>query len=113
MRTLYFGYISPYSRKIRVVLAEKGLEYKEEAIQAAQSSSSFNAINPCRRVPALVDDGELPSLKSAEGGSGHDSDRHRVDPAGGEWDVDGEQRAGAQSEALPLCDLYTVGDSNL
>ena len=55
MRTLYFGYISPYSRKIRVALAEMGLDFKAESIQAAQAPSSFNALNPCRRVPALMD----------------------------------------------------------
>ncbi len=55
MRTLYFGYISPYSRKIRVVLAEKGLDYDPVTVQAAQADVSFNALNPARRVPAFVD----------------------------------------------------------
>lgn len=55
MRTLYFGYISPYSRKIRVALAEKNLEYREEVVRGATAPLSFNEINPCRRVPALVD----------------------------------------------------------
>lgn len=55
MRTLYFGYISPYSRRIRVVLAEKGLEYTEEVLQFAAAPASYNAINPCRRVPVLTD----------------------------------------------------------
>lgn len=55
MRTLYFGYISPYSRKLRVVLAEKGLEYDAVTLQAAQADASFNAVNPARRVPAFTD----------------------------------------------------------
>ena len=55
MRTLYFGYISPYSRKIRVALAEMNLDYQEQEIRGATAPASFNEINPCRRVPALAD----------------------------------------------------------
>jgi glutathione S-transferase len=55
MRTLYFGYISPYSRKIRVVLAEKGLGFDAVETRGADAPASFNVLNPCRRVPALQD----------------------------------------------------------
>lgn len=63
MATLYFGYISPYSRKIRVILEEKGLDYEAVTIQAADADTSFNALNPARRVPAFVD-GELTLFES-------------------------------------------------
>ena len=58
MRTLYFGHISPYSRKIRVALAEKQLEYKQEIIGGPDRPAGFNDINPCREVPALEDNGQ-------------------------------------------------------
>ncbi len=55
MLTLYFSYISPYSRKVRVVLAEKGLEFKPELTHFANAPTKYPAVNPCRRVPVLVD----------------------------------------------------------
>jgi len=55
MRKLYFGYISPYSRKIRVVLAEKGLDYEKEVLHFGSAPKSADAVNPARRVPVLVD----------------------------------------------------------
>jgi glutathione S-transferase len=52
------GYISPYARKIRVVLAEKALEYEAHEVSFATASAAYDSVNPCRRVPVLVDAGQ-------------------------------------------------------
>lgn len=49
---------SPNSRKVRLVLAEKGLPYERRHIDIArgqQRAEAFLAINPRGQVPALVD----------------------------------------------------------
>ncbi|MBI4082187.1 MAG: glutathione S-transferase family protein [Candidatus Lambdaproteobacteria bacterium] len=61
MRTLYMGYISPYSRKVRVMLAEKGLEctLNESPADERLESPWAERISPCGRVPVLDDNGRV------------------------------------------------------
>lgn len=58
MRKLYFSPWSPYTRKVRVVLAEKGLDFTMEKILTDRFPADYAAtVNPCARVPALDDNG--------------------------------------------------------
>jgi glutathione S-transferase len=63
MITLYYSPNSPYARKVRIVLAEKGIEFKPEVLLVAPSGSgqffakSYEAMNPNLRVPLLDDNG--------------------------------------------------------
>lgn len=50
---------SPFARKVRVVLAEKGVAYEESLISPPYESAELTAANPTRRIPTLVlDDGQ-------------------------------------------------------
>jgi len=52
MRTLYMSPLSPYTRKVRVMLAEKGLEYQNQQMPFDRLQNDYgNNINPCGRVP--------------------------------------------------------------
>lgn len=60
MRTLYMSPLSPYTRKVRVMLAEKGLEYRNQQMPTERLHNDYgNNINPCGRVPALDDNGRV------------------------------------------------------
>ena len=60
MRTLYMGAVSPYTRKVRVMLAEKGLEYKNQPTPTDRLQDDYwTRVNPCGRVPALDDNGRV------------------------------------------------------
>ena len=60
MRTLYMSPLSPYTRKVRVMLAEKGLEYRNQLMPFDRLQNDYgNNINPCGRVPALDDNGRM------------------------------------------------------
>jgi glutathione S-transferase len=49
---------SPYTRKVRIVLAEKKIECEFETVDVQPSDNPVNAHNPLGKVPALVmDDG--------------------------------------------------------
>ncbi|MNV50282.1 putative GST-like protein YibF [compost metagenome] len=49
---------SPYVRKVRVVLAEKKLDYRLELLDVWQDRVAITAVNPLGKVPCLVlDDG--------------------------------------------------------
>lgn len=48
---------SPYVRKVRIVLAEKKLDYRFEEENVWATESSINADNPLGKVPCLVMDG--------------------------------------------------------
>ena len=53
---------SPYTRKVRIVLAEKKVECEFETVDVNPPENPVNARNPLGKVPALVmDDGTLPS----------------------------------------------------
>lgn len=59
--TLYHGWTSSASRKVRFCLAEKGLEYESRPIEILSfehHSAWFKKLNPSGKVPALVIDGE-------------------------------------------------------
>ncbi len=52
---VYGAAVSPFVRKVRVVLAEKGLEYKHEQVNPFQPPPEFLEISPLRRIPVLRD----------------------------------------------------------
>ena len=58
--TLYGAALSPFVRKVRVVLAEKGLEYKHDPVSPFAPPEEFLAISPLKRIPVLRDDSEGP-----------------------------------------------------
>jgi glutathione S-transferase len=58
MPTLYHLWLSPFCRKVRIVLAEKGVEFELKAENLFQRRPEFLALNPACEVPVLVvDDG--------------------------------------------------------
>ena len=60
MRTLYMSPFSPYTRKVRVMLAEKGLTYENKKVATDRFPVDYaSTINPCARVPALDDNGRV------------------------------------------------------
>ena len=52
---LYGGSLSPFVRKIRVVLAEKGIEYQLDQVNPFAPPPSFLEISPLKRIPVLRD----------------------------------------------------------
>jgi glutathione S-transferase len=60
---LYDSALAPNPRRVRMFLAEKGIAVPTEAVDLArlqQKEADFSAINPLRRIPALVlDSGEV------------------------------------------------------
>lgn len=52
---VYGSTISPFVRKVRVVLAEKGLEYKIDPVNPFSPPPEFLAISPLKRIPAFRD----------------------------------------------------------
>lgn len=57
MRSLYHFPLSPFSRKIRIVLKEKNLDFKLITENFWERRREFLAMNPAAQVPVLVDDG--------------------------------------------------------
>jgi glutathione S-transferase len=60
MLKLYDFPMSPRARKVRIVLAEKGLQYEKVTVditKGEQKKPEFLAVNPYGKVPALQDDG--------------------------------------------------------
>jgi glutathione S-transferase len=55
MRTLYHLWLSPYSRKIRVVLKEKKLDFEMKVEKVWERRPEFLALNPAGQVPVLVE----------------------------------------------------------
>ena len=55
MRILYHLWLSPLSRKIRVVLAEKGLDFAMKVEKVWERRPEFLALNPAGEVPVLVE----------------------------------------------------------
>lgn len=56
MRTLYHLWLSPACRKVRIVLAEKGLDYETRTENLWERRPAFLAMNPAGDVPVLVED---------------------------------------------------------
>ena len=56
MRLLSHLPLSPFSRKVRVVLAEKGLEFEMCSEKIWERRKDFLALNPAGEVPVLVEE---------------------------------------------------------
>jgi glutathione S-transferase len=56
MRRFYHSYLSPYARRVLIVLTEKGLEYKSYKHKFAREFEGLSAINPCLLLPVYIDD---------------------------------------------------------
>lgn len=54
-RTLYHGWLSPFSRKVRVALGEKGLGFDLVVEKDWERRREFLALNPAGTVPVLVE----------------------------------------------------------
>jgi glutathione S-transferase len=55
MRTLYHLWLSPFSRKIRLVLKEKNLDFEMVIERIWERRPEFLALNPAGEVPVLVE----------------------------------------------------------
>lgn len=55
MRTLYHYTLCPFSRKIRLILAEKKLDFELELVRVWEKSPEFLDLNPAGKVPVLID----------------------------------------------------------
>ena len=55
MRTLYHLWLSPVCRKVRIALAEKGLDFELEVERVWQRREAFLRLNPAGSVPVLVE----------------------------------------------------------
>ena len=58
------SHTSPYVRKVRVVLAEKKMEYEFVVDLPRNPGSAVPAINPLGRIPTLVLDDDTPLFDS-------------------------------------------------
>lgn len=56
MRTLYHHPLCPFSRLVRVVLAEKKLDFDPVAEKAWERRADFLALNPAGQTPVLVEE---------------------------------------------------------
>lgn len=57
MRKLYHFELSPFSRKVRVVLKEKSLDFSLQREAFWERRKKFLAMNPSAQVPLLVEEG--------------------------------------------------------
>ena len=55
MRTLYHLWLHPYSRKVRVALAEKKLEFDLQIEKIWERRTEFLAMNPAGDVPVIIE----------------------------------------------------------
>ncbi len=56
MRLLYHLWLSPFSRKVRLVLGEKGLEVALKVEKVWERREEFLALNPSGQVPVLIEE---------------------------------------------------------
>jgi glutathione S-transferase len=56
MRTLYHHTLSPWSRKVRLAMHEKRLEFAEQVLDPWQRDSALLSLNPAGELPVLVED---------------------------------------------------------
>ncbi len=56
MRTLYHLWLSPFSRTVRVILAEKELPFDLEVEKTWERRTAFLTLNPACDVPVLIED---------------------------------------------------------
>ena len=64
MRTLYHLWLHPFSRKVRIVLAEKGLPFEDKIEKVWERRTEFLAMNPAGEVPVLVEPDGTPLSNS-------------------------------------------------
>lgn len=57
--TLYGAALSPFVRKTRLYMLEKGLEYKAVHIDPFNLPADYARLNPLKRIPALDDAGKI------------------------------------------------------
>src|SRR5579884_3707143 len=55
MRVLYHLTLSPFARKVRIVLAEKGLDFTMKLERVWERRPEFLALNPAGEVPVLIE----------------------------------------------------------
>src|SRR5271155_1576113 len=55
MRTLYHLWLSPFARKVRVILKEKHLEFEMKVEKVWERRPEFLALNPAAEVPVLIE----------------------------------------------------------
>lgn len=55
MRTLYYLWLHPFSRKVRMTLSEKDLEFDLKVEKVWERRTEFLALNPAGDVPVLVE----------------------------------------------------------
>jgi glutathione S-transferase len=55
MRVLYHQWLSPFARKVRVVLKEKNLDFTLKAERVWERRPEFLALNPAGEVPVLIE----------------------------------------------------------
>lgn len=55
MRTLFHLWLHPFSRKVRIVLAEKKLDFELQIEKIWERRTEFLAINPAGDVPVLIE----------------------------------------------------------
>ena len=55
MRVLYHSLLSPFARKVRIVLAEKNLDFTMKAEKVWERRPEFLALNPAGEVPVLIE----------------------------------------------------------
>jgi glutathione S-transferase len=55
MRTLYHLWLSPFCRKVRIVLLEKKIEFQMRVENVWERRPEFLALNPAGEVPVLVE----------------------------------------------------------
>ena len=59
MRTVYHLWLSPFCRKVRIVLAEKGLEFDMQVEKLWERRDEFLALNPAGDLPVLIEEDGL------------------------------------------------------
>ncbi len=64
MRILYHHPLDPFSRKVRIALGEKRLEFDPQVERFWENRADFLTLNPAGDVPVLVDDGAEPLADS-------------------------------------------------
>lgn len=55
MMTLYHSDLSPYARRVLIVLAEKQIAHERRKYRFAREFAELGALNPCLLLPVLID----------------------------------------------------------
>lgn len=59
MRTLYYSWLCPFSRKVRIILGEKKLDHKLRVERPWAPSEELLRLNPVGSVPVLIDETKI------------------------------------------------------